>query len=404
MAKIYTIRGQRLQAPRPETGDTLSMSSSTLSSKERILAAMRRQIPDRVPVQLGIFSIAPRLTGAPFWDTYLPRKWDLDALMLRMVREFGFDGYLYTHLPDRIPGDQRTWEKEIVRQDDSFIVERTTVKTPHGDLWQERADPKFDQPTTTRGFVKNESDFRVWLEAFFAEEYEWDLAPLMRNKEAMGNDGAVAATLTLPGLHHLIEVFDGKLEPATYFLEDHPALIEEYRLRHEHQILSKLERLLEARPDYIEFGASGLLTLSSPPILRQLSLPTLVKATRMCREAGIPSEPHCCGREREVVQICAEETELDSINPLQPSPMGDCDLAEVKRAFGSRLCLKGNVGVTFPMLMGGPADVEADVMRCLDAGKAGGGFILFTEEGLGRDTPFENIRKFIEVGHALGTY
>ena len=105
-----------------------------------------------------------------------------------------------------------------------------------------------------------------------------------------------------------------------------------------------------------------------------------------------------------IEMICEEGIELDSINPLQPPPMGDCDLTECKKTFGKRFCLKGNVGVTEPMLTGTPDDVEKDVIRCLDAAKAGGGYILFTEEGLGANTPFENIRRYVQVGKALGKY
>jgi uroporphyrinogen-III decarboxylase len=220
----------------------------------------------------------------------------------------------------------------------------------------------------------------------------------------MGDLGAVAGTMTLPGLHNLIEIFDGKLETATYFCMDHPDLLEEYRRKTEFSLLSKLAAMLEAKPDYIEISCSGLLTLSTPEWVLQFSLPTLKKATHMCRQAGIPSELHACGKARLLVEMAANETELDSVNPLQPPPMGDCDLAEIKHTFGKRLCIKGNVGVTEPMLTGTPSDVEKDVIRCLDAAKAGGAYILFTEEGLGRDTPFDNIRKFVEVGKALGKY
>ena len=99
-----------------------------------------------------------------------------------------------------------------------------------------------------------------------------------------------------------------------------------------------------------------------------------------------------------------EDTGLDSINPLQPPPMGDCILEEVKARFGKRFCLKGNVGVTDPMLTGSPDDVEKDVMRCMEAAKDSGGYILFTEEGLGANTPFENIRRYVEVGKREGRY
>ena len=36
--------------------------------------------------------------------------------------------------------------------------------------------------------------------------------------------------------------------------------------------------------------------------------------------------------------------------------MGDCVLSEIKQLYGDTLCLKGNVGVTNPLLFGTPAD------------------------------------------------
>mgnify|MGYP001814175726 CR=1 FL=1 len=35
----------------------------------------------------------------------------------------------------------------------------------------------------------------------------------------------------------------------------------------------------------------------------------------------------------------AEETSLTVIDPLEPPPMGDCDLAELKRRYGDRIVL-----------------------------------------------------------------
>ncbi len=384
------------------------MLNSQMTGKERILCAMKGGTPDRVPVQLGIFSIAPIFSKSTFWDVYYHNKFNLTELMVQMVNEFDFDGYLYTSIGSRIKNDKRNVKTEMVSQDEEFIVQRTTIETPGGTLWSERTFPRTEVPTTTRGLVKTVEDFKLYLEYCLPDPsaFEWDTAPIQRSKKLMGDHGAVAATQqALPGLHSLIGTFDGKLEAATYFMMDYPELIEEYRQRHEKILLAGLEHALEANPDYVEFSNSGMLTLSNPEWVRQLALPTLKKGTRMCREAGIPSELHCCGKEHLVIEmICEEGIELDSINPLQPPPMGDCDLAECKKTFGKRFCLKGNVGVTEPMLTGTPDDVEKDVIRCLDAAKAGGGYILFTEEGLGANTPFENIRRYVQVGKALGKY
>ncbi len=50
------------------------MSPATMTSKERILCAMRGGQPDRVPVQLGIMTIAPRLANDPGWEVYYHGK------------------------------------------------------------------------------------------------------------------------------------------------------------------------------------------------------------------------------------------------------------------------------------------------------------------------------------------
>jgi uroporphyrinogen decarboxylase len=376
-----------------------------MTSKERILCAMRGGTPDRVPVQLGIMTIAPRMAKDPGWEVYYHGKHNLYEMMVQMVDEFGFDGYLYSGVGGKAdPRDQRKWSREVIRQDAELIVVRDSCETPEGTLWQEISYPPLDPPTPTRGWIKTVEDFKLYLKYFHFDSYDFDPEPLQRHKALLGDKGAVAATVAMPGLHSMIGMFDDKLEGATYFVMDHPDLMEEFVAEQERYFLARLAASLEAKPDYIEFGNSGMLTLSTEEWVRKYTLPTLKKATRMCKEAGIPSELHCCGKERLIVEMCANETDLSSINPLQPPPMGDCDLAEIKRTFGKRLCLKGNVGVTEPMLTGTPGEVEKDVIRCLEAAKEGGGYILFTEEGLGRETPFENIRRYIQVGKALGKY
>ncbi|MBN1512911.1 MAG: hypothetical protein JXB13_12930 [Phycisphaerae bacterium] len=378
-----------------------------MTSKERILCAMRGGTPDCVPVQLGILSIAPIFSRSTFWDVYYHGKFDLRKLMVEMVEAFELDGYLYSGIAFKRTDNAPEARRDVIREDDEFIVVRTTWFTPGGELFEERTFPRTESPTTTRGLIKTREDFELFIEYMMPHpaRCEWDDARLQQDKAMLGDRGAVAArALNLPGMHSLMGSFDGKLEAATYFMMDHPALVEEYRRRQDAMLRAHLEASLAAKPDYIEFSNSGMLTLSNPEWVRELALPSLKQATAMCRQAGIPSELHCCGKAWQVLEMCAAETELDSINPLQPPPMGDCDLAECKQRFGKRFCLKGNVGVTEPMLMGTPDEVEQDVLRCLHAAKTGGGYILFTEEGLGARTPFENIRRYVAVGRREGRY
>ena len=84
--------------------------------------------------------------------------------------------------------------------------------------------------------------------------------------------------------------------------------------------------------------------------------------------------------------------------------MGDCDLAKVKREFGKKISLMGNLHTTEVMLRGSAKDVEDASKKAIDDAAEGGGFILSTGDQCGRDTPDENIYTMIEVARTYGKY
>ena len=84
--------------------------------------------------------------------------------------------------------------------------------------------------------------------------------------------------------------------------------------------------------------------------------------------------------------------------------MGDCNLAELKRSFGKKISLMGNLHTTDVMLKGTPADVERAARKAIDDAAADGGFILSTGDQCGRDTPDANIFKLVEVAQTYGRY
>ena len=161
---------------------------------------------------------------------------------------------------------------------------------------------------------------------------------------------------------------------------------------------------LEPRPDFIAVGGSGSLVFQTPEILRKLALPAVKRGIEIAHQAGIPTHVHSCGREKELVKIMAEETYLTVIDPLEAPPMGDCDLAEIKRLYGDRLVLKGNLNTTDVMLKGTPETVARASRKAIDDAAEGGRFILSTGDQCGRDTPDENLRAMIETARTYGKY
>ncbi len=381
------------------------MTQTPMTAKERTLAAMAGRLPDRVPVQLGItnmFSVYRRgLTG---WDVYARQKVPLWRIVADTQREFGLDGYLYLRPTEIKRQSDVTVSSELVPAGEDRLIRHTLIRTPEGDLHSEETILRNESPSVTEGLVKNERDFQLWLQYVVRDDSDYDLATLREPIAYLGDDGVCAASSSIPGLHELASLFDGRLETATYFINDYPEYLDLYREKMEKRLLRYIEQVIDAGVDYVELSGSGMLTLATPDLFRTLCLPFIRKAAALCQAAGVLTEVHCCGKARLVVEDLYRETAVDSVNPLQPPPMGDCDLTELKRRFGDRLCLKGNVGVTHPLLFGTPDEVARDVQRCMEAAKAGGRFILFSEEGIGALTPVENVRRYVAAAREMGQY
>jgi uroporphyrinogen decarboxylase len=161
---------------------------------------------------------------------------------------------------------------------------------------------------------------------------------------------------------------------------------------------------MDVRPDFLCVGGSGTLVFQTVEMFRKVAFPAVKRAIELASAAGIPTQVHSCGPEKELVRIMAEETDLTVIDPLERPPMGDCDLAEIKRLHGYRLVLKGNLHTTDVMLLGSAADVISASKKAIDDAAEGGRFILSTGDQCGRDTPDENLRAMIETARTYGRY
>jgi len=376
-----------------------------MTSRERIVTAFWNREPDMVPVSPDISNMIPcRLTGKPFWDIYLNHDPPLWKAYIEAVKYFGFDGWLPCG-GFSIPNPKVQTETEVVCETDERIITHTTFHTPAGDLWQEMTYYRADSPTPTVKPVKRiPEDLQTWISYFYPDPNPGEDSQYRKIKNEMGELGAVGPSVGLPGLQGLFNFVHGGMEAVTYTYTDYPDLIEQYAEVEGNSCVWLARRMLNVKPDFLMIGVSGAMTLQSPEIFRRLSLPTLQRITTLAKDAGVPTHLHSCGRERALVEICANETDLNSIEPLEPPPMGDCDLAEIKRMFGERLALKGNLHTTDVILLGTPDDVRRESKRCIDAAAGGGGFVLATGDQCGRDTPDENIVAMIEAAREYGRY
>ena len=376
-----------------------------MTSRERMIVAMTGGQPDRVPVAPDMSNMIPcRLTGRPFWDVYYFREPPLWKAYIDAVHYFGIDGWFtYGDMQYQWSGDRYEAIEDMRKTAERWVVRRrgrVDGQRYAGETTYYVADP----PTETGKPVADiERDWPL-VEALLTPPVGYNPSLLRQQRAALGEDGAFGVGVGYPGFQSWFGLFQGGITDLSLWYYDKHDWIERLREVQERRVLAEMAMILKEKPDFVLLGGSGTITLQSPTLARELSLPTIAKLTRMASEAGVPTMLHSCGHERELVRWCAEETDLDCINPLEVPPMGDCDLADIKRRYGDRIALMGNLHTTEVMLCGTSEDVRRASRRAIDDAAAGGGFILSTGDQCGRDTPDENIRAMVEVARSYGRY
>jgi uroporphyrinogen decarboxylase len=67
------------------------------------------------------------------------------------------------------------------------------------------------------------------------------------------------------------------------------------------------------------------------------------------------------------------------------------DIAEVKKRYGGRICLMGNIDLHYTLTRGTPEETEAEVKRRIEEVGPGGGYILASANSLTAYCKPENV-------------
>ena len=376
-----------------------------MTSKERLLTVLNGGIPDHVPVAPDTSNMIPaKLTGKPFWDLYLYNDPPIWLAYIDCVKHFGFDslmdGYVDISFDDLDPPDEKN-TVIVYRSSDRIVTQ--SYKAANG--------KKFWDSCVTVYYIDNPPSWGVDPLAIGLPKEPSSFDPVEGVREWPGGGELLSLVKREMGDCGLVGVFCGtsklvNTEQEIYDYHDDPDIFirrRDERLEYYEKKFSKLMSL-EDRPDFICTGASGTLIHQSLDTFRLLGLPIVQRITALCKQAGIPSHIHSCGPEKALVKIMAEETDLTVIDPLEIPPMGDCNLKELKRLYGHKLTLKGNLHTTNVMLRGSVSDVAEAAKRAIDDAAEGGRFILSTGDQCGRDTPEENLFALIETAKTYGKY
>ncbi|MCD6378316.1 MAG: hypothetical protein J7L99_05645 [Planctomycetes bacterium] len=377
-----------------------------MTPKERLLKVLSGEIPDCVPVAPDISNMIPaRLTGKPFWDLYLYNDPPIWEAYIAAAKYFDIDSLMDAYFPLEFPEDHENepeWETFIVYRDENRIITQDSYVENGKRIWKPTVNVYYRADPPTLDLKPEKIGLppipEKWEPLEGVKEVDTGPEGLKRVKELMGDQGLVGVRVA----NSLVF----RNEEDIFYYYDHPDKHEQWA----QELIEKVERRfqqimsMDVKPDFLCVGDSGTLVFQTLEIFRQLTFPSVKRAIELATAAGIPTHMHSCGPEKALVKIMAEETDLTVIDPLEVPPMGDCDLAELKRLYGDKIVLKGNLHTTKIMLHGSVEDVIAASKKAIDDAAEGGKFILSTGDQCGRDTPDENIRAMVETARTYGRY
>jgi len=353
-----------------------------MTRRERLMATLRGEPIDRPAVnfyELGGFAVDPsdpdefNVYNDPSWQPLLKLAEEHSEL-IRMRSPVKSR----SHEPVDADSPRSEFFKTEKFQADGCRFKSVTLEIAGRTMTSlTRRSPDFDTVWTLEHLLKSTDDLKAYLELpdeVFAEKV--DVAGLIEEDRKLGDRGIV-----------MVDTEDPLCAAAYLFsMEDFTVVaLTEQKLFH--RLLEKLSRHIYSRTQATaEAFAGHLWRIYGPEYATEPYLPPhlfeqyVVRYTgpmvEMIQKHGGFARIHCHGRIRAVLDYIVEMNPA-AVDPVEPPPQGDVELAYVRRRYGKDLVLFGNIEFA-AVENTEPAEFEKLVEKSLKDGTkdSGKGFIL----------------------------
>lgn len=143
---------------------------------------------------------------------------------------------------------------------------------------------------------------------------------------------------------------------------------------------------------------TGLLV--SPAVYRKYVFPWYQKIGEVLANARLPFIFHSDGTLWPVLDDLAD-CGVKAIHPIEPQAM---DIVEVKKKYGDRFCIFGNIDLDYTLTLGAVKDVEELVKKKIRELAPGGGWGLAASNSVPDYVKPENYRAMVESAKKYGKY
>jgi hypothetical protein len=345
------------------------MKTKKMTSRERVLIALKRQIPDRVPWIEGIVddSLATRIVGEPIhvnWDiapdgTPVASGIELAEMQKRVCRALGKDNINWNAFAPIYAG--RTHTEGVV------VVGEGLIRT-RDDLHRMQF-PDIDAP----GFLKE-------AKAFIARKENYCAVACIR----LG----IGATLMSMGL-----------QAFSYATADDPDLILEILWKYANWTIRLAPRLAEIGFDI--FWAFDDVAFNSGPMFSPQFYRETILPVQQAVAAALPL-PLITHSDGDMTPILDDWLKLgqQAIHPVQPDVM---DIHAIKALWGNQICLVGNIFMD-DLVHASPDAITAQVRDRIENIGRNGGYIISSSNSLTAAMKTENVLAMRDAIQLFGKY
>jgi uroporphyrinogen decarboxylase len=149
--------------------------------------------------------------------------------------------------------------------------------------------------------------------------------------------------------------------------------------------------------DDIAFSTALLI---SPRILRKHLFPWYKEMNRITHEKGRLAVFHSDGALQQVLDDIVD-CGFDGLNPIEPKAM---NINEIKKRYGTKVSLIGNIDLGYTLTRGTPEEVTAEVRQRIRDLAPGGGYAVASSNSVPEYVPLANFNAMREATLGYGKY
>ena len=351
-----------------------------MTSRERVLAVFRGEIPDRVPVWCGA---SPEFLKKA--QRYIGVNSD-EEVLVRFRDDF-------RRVFSRYAGPEK------------FDPVKNAAKGSRLSIWGvERKGEGYGVPANTplKDATLKDVENYPWPSA------DWiDVSHIREDALRWGGQYAILGGEWCPFFHDLLDLLG--MEDALMMMYEEPEVV--------HAVLDHLvdyyfecnKRIFEAAADVIDIAFMGndlgsqTGPLLSVPLFEEFFVPRFKRLCDLAHSYGLYTQMHVCGDFHQLIP-CMRAAGIDAVQSLQPvNPQ--MDASYLKANLGDQVIFNGCIDSVNKLIYGTVQECIDETRRVVSIMKPGGGYILSpSHDYLLEMTPVENVLAMYDTCYEYGAY